>query len=114
MMVRVYIDDSKQEIEIRSLLGATRWSIYQLFLRDIFYFLAASLFVSFSVLFLIFTYTKNRLSDSELSSIIADNFQFLSLNESLFVISAIFIFIYTNSFFTIQSSVNRLNQLTND
>ncbi|MEQ1722045.1 MAG: permease-like cell division protein FtsX [Pseudobdellovibrio sp.] len=40
LMVRVYIDDSKQEIEVYSLIGATRWSIYQLFLKDIFIFLS--------------------------------------------------------------------------
>lgn len=114
LMVRVYIDDSKQEIEIYSLLGATSWSIYRLFLKDIFWFLSASLLASFTALFLLFIYLKNRLSASGLSSVISDNLHFLSLSESMFVILSLFVFIYLNSFITIRSSVNRLNQLTNE
>lgn len=114
LMVRVYIDDSKQEIEIYSLLGATRWSIYRLFLKDIFLFLSASLLASFALLFLIFTYAKTKLTVSGLSAVISENLQFLTFSESMLVIFALFIFIYLNSFITIQSSVNKLNQLNND
>lgn len=114
LMVRVYIDDSKQEVEIYSLLGATRWAIYKLFLKDIFLFLAASLLSSFGILFLIFFYIKNKLTSSGLSSVISENLHFLTFSESMYIIFALFLFIYTNSFITIQTSVNRLNQLTND
>ncbi len=114
LMVRIYIEDSKQEVEVYSLLGATRWSVYRLFLKDIFLFLSASLLTSFLVLFVLFSYFKNKLGASGLSKVISDNLHFLSLTESLVVIVALFVFIYTNSFFTIQSSVTKLNQLSND
>jgi cell division transport system permease protein len=114
LMVRVYIDDSKQEIEVYSLIGATRWSIYQIFLKDIFIFLAASLVTSFVILFLMFNYVKEKLSVSGLSATFTQNLNFLSFNESTFVIFMLFIFIYANCFFTIRSSVNRLNQISND
>jgi cell division transport system permease protein len=114
LMVRVYIDDSKQEIEVYSLIGATRWSIYQLFLKDIFIFLSTSLLTSFVILFALFNYIKNKLSVSGLSATFTQNLNFLSFNESTFVIFMLFIFIYANCFFTIQSSVNRLNQISNE
>jgi cell division transport system permease protein len=114
LMVRVYIDDSKQEIEVYSLIGATRWSIYQIFLKDIFIFLSVSLATSFVVLFILFCYVKEKLSLSGLSATFTKNLNFLSFNESTFVVFILFIFIYTNCFFTIRSSVNRLNQISND
>lgn len=114
LMLRVYIDDSKQEIEIYSLLGATRWSIYKLFLKDVFLFLTASLVVSFLLLFVAFNIIKSKLQSSGLSAIVSDNLRFLSFEESMVVVAALFIFIYVNSLFTIQTSVNKLNQLSND
>lgn len=114
LMVRVYIDDSKQEIEIYSLLGATRWSIYRLFLKDVFLFLSTSLLTSFAILFFAFTYAKTKLTASGLSMVISENIHFLTFSESMTVVFALFIFIYLNSFITIQSSVNKLNQLNND
>lgn len=114
LMVRIYIDDSKQEIEIYSLIGATRWSIYQLFLKDIFIFLSSSLMMSFVILFIAFTYIKSRLSASGLAVSFTENMRFLNFNEITFVIFMLFVFIYVNCFFTIQSSVNRLNQISNE
>ena len=114
LMVRVYIDDSQQEIEVYSLIGATRWSIYQLFLKDVFIFLTASLATSFTILFALFYYAKETLSLSGLSATFTQNLNFLSYNESAFVVFMLFIFIYANCFFTIRSSVNRLNQISHD
>ncbi len=114
LMVRVYIDDSKQEIEVYSLLGTTRWSIYKLFLKDVFIFLSASLLTSFGLLFFLYLYIKNRLSTSEFSAIAFENIRFLNFSEAMFVVFALFVFIYLNSFITIQNSVNKLNQLSND
>lgn len=114
LMVRIYIDDSKQEIEIYSLIGATRWSIYQLFLKDVFIFLCVSLVVSFVVLFAAFTYIKSKLVTSGLAETFIENMSFLSFNEITFVVFMLFVFIYVNCFLTIQSSVNRLNQISNE
>lgn len=114
LMVRTYIEDSKQEIEVYSLLGATRWSIYFYFLKDIFLFLMMSFAISFGVLFSIFSYLKSKLNIWGLSSVISDNLHFLSLKESLWVMFLFFLFVYTNSFMTIQSSVTKLNQLSHD
>lgn len=114
LMVRVYIEDSKQEIEIYSLLGVTRWSVYKLFLKDVFIFLTASLVTSFALLFLSFQIIKTKFAASGLSVMISENLRFLSFPEALFVTAALFVFIYLNSFLTIQTTVTKLNQLSND
>lgn len=114
LMVRVYIEDSKQEIEIYSLLGVTRWSVYKLFLKDVFIFLTASLATTFALLFLSFQIIKTKFASSGLSAIISENLRFLSFSEVLFVTAALFVFIYLNSFLTIQTAVSKLNQLSND
>lgn len=114
LMVRTYIEDSKQEIEVYSLLGATKWSIYSYFLKDIFVFLMMSFVISFGVLFSVFSYLKNKLNVWGLSSVISENLHFLSFKESLWVVLLFFLFVYANSFITIQSSVTKLNQLSHD
>lgn len=114
LMVRVFIEDSKQEIEVYSLLGATRWSIYRLFLRDIFVFLSASLFLSFTLLFFIFVFVRERLSSSDLASLWSGSLRFLSFGESATVAGLLFLFIYLSSFLTIRSSVSRLTPLSNE
>lgn len=114
LMVRVFIEDSKQEIEVYSLLGATRWSIYRLFLRDIFVFLASSLFVSYTLLFFIFIFIRERLAASDLASLWSESLRFLSFSESATVATLLFVFIYLSSFITIRNSVTRLTQLTNE
>lgn len=114
LMVRVFIEDSKQEIEVYSLLGATRWSIYRLFLRDIFVFLSSSLFLSFTLLFFIFIFIRERLSSSDLASLWSDSLRFLSFGESATVAGLLFVFIYCSSFLTIRNSVSRLTQLSSE
>lgn len=114
LMIRVYIEDSKQEIEVYSLLGVTRWSVYKLFLKDVFVFLTASLMTSLTILFFSFQLIKSKFASSGLSVMISENLRFLSFSEVLFVTAALFIFIYINSFLTIQTTVTKLNQLSND
>ncbi|MEK6629079.1 MAG: FtsX-like permease family protein [Bdellovibrionota bacterium] len=114
LMMRSYVEDSKQEIEVYSLLGATRWSVYRIFLKDVFLFISTSLIIAFSSVLLIFTLLKNKLNTSGLFGMISDSLHFLSLTESISIVVLLFLFIFINSFFTIQASVNKLNQLSYD
>ena len=114
LMIRAYIDDSKQEIEIYNLLGATRWSLYKLFLKDIFIFLIGSLATSIGALYVVFNYLKAHLNSAGLSQLIVSNLNFLTISEIAVLSAILFAFIYFNSFLTITSSVNRLNQISND
>lgn len=114
LMMRVYIDDAKAEIEIYNLLGATRWSIYKLYLNDLIAFVVFSLIVALGLSFLLFKYFKNFMLGSGLSKILSDNITFLQPSE-IFVLMLVFSgVILTHSFLTIYSSVNKLNQISND
>ena len=114
LMIRAYIDDSKQEIEIYNMLGATRWSLYRLFLGNIVFFIGASLLVSFASLFTMFSYFKSHVGQAGLSQMLVDNLVFLSVAEIGLLAFSVFTFIYLNSFFTVTASINRLNQISND
>lgn len=114
LMLKAYIEESKQEVEVYSLLGATRWSIYRYFLKDVSYFVFLSLLLAYIFLYLLFLVVKNVIVSSGLSSVFTENLTFLNFNEMLVVVFFILLFIYVNAYLTIQSSVNRLNQLSYD
>jgi cell division protein FtsX len=114
LMIRVYIDDSKSEIEVYNLLGATHWSIYKLYLKDLFQFLFFSLVTSVALSALFFSYAKKELSQSGLSKIVSDNLNFLNFKEAVILLFVLSASIFIHCFFTITSSVNKLNQINND
>lgn len=114
LMIRVYIDDTKSEIEVYNLLGATRWSIYKLYLSDLAQFLLLSLVVALSLTAVFFNYAQTALTQSGLSKIVADNLKFLSFREAGILLFILVASILTHCFFTITSSVNKLNQINND
>lgn len=114
LMIRVYIDDTKSEIEVYNLLGATRWSIYKLYLSDLARFLALSLIVAISLSALFFNYAKTAISQSGLSKIVSENLMFLNFREGGILLVVLVTSILAHSFFTITTSVNKLNQINND
>jgi|GEM_PF-5234741 len=114
LMLRAHIEELKQEIEVYSLLGATRWSMYHFFLKDVFIFLTSSLLIAFAAVFWAFIYLKYQLSTSILSATISDSLRFLTFAESATIIFMLFIFIFTNSFLTVRSALFRHDQLSYD
>lgn len=114
LMIRVYIDDTKSEIEVYNLLGATRWSIYKLYLYDLAQFLALSLIVAMSLSAVFFNYAKTALAQSGLSKMVSENLIFLNFREGGILLAVLVASILTHCFFTITSSVNKLNQINND
>ena len=112
--MRVYIDDSKSEIEVYNLLGATRWSIYKLYLRDLISFVSFSLIVALVFSSVLFSYFKNFLSESGLSKLVSENLVYLSPFELISLLLILLVVIFAHSFVTISSSVNKLNQINND
>ncbi len=114
LMMRVYIDDSKAEIEVYNLLGATRWSIYKLYFKDLILFVVFSVVVALVFSTILFNYFKNFLSESGLSKLISENLVYLNpleLSSLLLILASV---IFAHSFVTISSSVNKLNQINND
>ncbi|AGH94409.1 cell division protein FtsX [Pseudobdellovibrio exovorus] len=114
LMLKIYIEDSKSEIEIYSLLGATRWTIYRQFLQDIFVFISISLFTAFILSLGLFIFCKDQLAKSDLSPLLVDSLRFLSFAESASLTAILFLFIFAHIYFTVQKSVDRHNQLTNE
>lgn len=110
LMIRVYIDDSRAEIEVYSLLGATRWSIYKIFMSDVFWFLSSSLIVCYLLLIVVFGFIKNKLQHMELSVVFTDNLRFFGWPELIGLTALIFLFVLLNSFITVRQAITRLNQ----
>jgi hypothetical protein len=63
---------------------------------------------------LFFNYAKKELAQSGLSKIVSDNLNFLSLREAGILLLVLSASIFIHCFFTITSSVNKLNQINND
>lgn len=114
LMLRVYIDDSRAEIEVYSLLGATRWSIYKVYLKELLAFLSLSLLLSYAVLLGVFIYVRKLIQQSDFSSALSSNLSFFNLEELTLLSLTFFIFIFVASFFSVQKTVNRINQLLHE
>lgn len=114
LMVKVLIEDSRSEVEVFNLLGATRWSIYKIYLKDISITVALSLFLTGSISYLLFYLTRSALLQSDLGHLIGAKISYLNLTEiSLFTISVV-LFIYFISAMAMISSLNKLSHLTYD
>lgn len=114
LMLRVYIDDSRSEIEVYSLLGATRWSIYKVYLKELSAFLSLSLLLSYAILLGLFIYISKLLHRSELSSALTGQLKFFNFSDLALLSFVFFVFIFAASFFSVQKTVNRINQQLHD
>lgn len=114
LMVKVLIEDSKSEVEVFNLLGATRWAIYKIYLKDIALTILLSLVLTFVMSYLILFSIKSALLQSELGRLIGERFSFLSVQESLIFVIAVVAFIYFISVISMVSSLNKLSHLTYD
>lgn len=114
LMVKVLIEDSRAEIEVFNLLGATRWSIYKIYLKDISYTVALSLILTGTVSYILFYLTRAALLRSDLGQFVGSRLSFLSFQElSLFTIS-VAAFVYLISMISMISSLNKVSHLTYD
>ena len=114
LMVRVLIDDSKAEIEVFNLLGATRWSIYKIYLKDLTITVLGSLAITFGVTYALFYASKASILQSEAGRFWGGKFLFLNVQESAIFMSIVLIFIYAISLNYMISSLNKLSHLTYD
>lgn len=114
LMVKVLIEDSRAEIEVFNLLGATRWSIYKIYLKDISYTVALSLILTGTLSYLLFYFARSALIHSELGQFVGARISYLSLQEfALFTIS-VASFVYLISLGSMISSLNKVSHLTYD
>ena len=109
LMVRSWVDESKNEIEVYSLIGATRWLIYGKYLRQYLFFFLLSLLGSIFLCFGLFYILKNKFLVSQGFVFIADNLQFLTEVEILIILSMLFVFVFTGAALSLKSTMQRLS-----
>ncbi len=114
LMVRVLIDDSKAEIEVFNLLGATRWSIYKIYLKELSVTVTISLIITLGATYGLFFAAKSAVLESEMGRFFGDRLVFLTFQESIIFILAVLAFIYMISLNSMISSLKKLSHLTYD
>lgn len=114
LMTRVYIDDSKSDIEVYNLIGATKWRIYKVFFADLFKFLLFGLIASYAASFIFFNTMKSQIQKTNLLPLFVNEFSFLNTKESLVLFGLVLVVFLGHAFYTISSSINSLNQIQND
>lgn len=114
LMVKVLIEDSKAEVEVFNLLGATRWSIYKIYLKDLSVTVALSLILTFTSSYFLFFSAKTAFIQSEFGQLFGERLVFLSLKEASIFIITVLIFIYIISLGSMTSSLKKLSHLTYD
>ena len=114
LMVRILIDDAKTELEVYNLIGATRWFLYKMFLKQIVIFTAVSLGLSYAIVYGLYSYLKHFYLIKNMSAYLAERLVFLSSNEFLFFGVLVFTFILLSSFIALKTTIRRLNQFAYD
>lgn len=114
LMVKVLIEDSRAEIEVFNLLGATRWSIYKIYLKDISYTVILSLMLTGAISYLLFIATKTALLRTDLGQFIGNRLMFLNFFELSVFTMAVAAFVYLISVISMVSSLTKVSHLTYD
>lgn len=112
LLLKVYIDESRADIEVYTLLGATRWSIYRIFLSDLLQILLGGSALTLALSLILFKLLRNYLIQAGLSSNLVENLQFLNFKEATIFFVFLFVCILSQSFYTIRSSLHGLNKLS--
>ncbi len=109
LMVRSLVDESKNEIEVLSLVGATRWLIYKKNLMQLLYIFLLSLILSICISFSIFYFFKNYFLLNQGFYFIASSLKFLTATEVIFVLTALFVFVMTGASLSLRATLQRLS-----
>lgn len=108
-MVSSLIEESKQEIEVYSLVGATRWHIYMKFFRQIAYFHIISLVIALLLSVGVFFTIKKYLLQNQGFLFISDSLAFFSPGEGFVFLVLLTLFIFSGAFLALNSSLRKLN-----
>ena len=110
LMIRVMIEDLKPEIDVYQLVGATKWFIYKRFIKQISLLILLSLGISLCTVYGLFYYFKEIYFKNEISQLLTEKMIFFKPNELAFFISIILIIVLASSFFSMQTTLKKLNQ----
>lgn len=109
LMVRSLVDESRGEIEVLSLIGATRWLIYAKYLRQFLYFFSLSLVLSVLLSYLVYYFFKNKFLFGQGFHFVASSLQFLTAAEVMAVLLTLFVFVMTGASLSLRSTLKRLS-----
>lgn len=109
LMARSLVEESKTEIEVLSLIGATRWFIYKNNLLPFLYIFGLSAGISTVITFATYFYFKNRFFLEQGFGFLAENIRFLNVPEVLSLISILFLFVICGAVLSLKSAVQRLS-----
>lgn len=109
LMVRSLVDESKNEIEVLSLIGATRWLIYRKYLKQFLFFFSLSLLLSVLLSYLVFFVFKNNFLTGQGFNYVAASLQFLSFLETAGVLAILFVFVISGASLSLRSTLQRLS-----
>lgn len=114
LMVKVLVEDSRAEVEVFNLLGATRWSIYKIYIKDISLTVLLSLAMTFTITYGLYFVTRSTLLQSEFGRFVGERIYFLNPQEIATFVVAVIAFVYSISVVSMVSSLNKLSHLTYD
>jgi len=109
LMARSLVEESKTEIEVLSLIGATRWFIYKNNLLPFFYIFGLSAAISTGLTFATYFYFKNRFFLSQGFGFLAENIRFLDTTEVLSLVMLLFLFVICGAVLSLKSAIQRLS-----
>lgn len=109
LMARSLVEESKTEIEVLSLIGATRWFIYKNNLLPFLYIFLLSSGLSLVTAFATFYYFKNRFFIDQGFSFLSSNIRFLDSLEILYLLSILFFFVISGAVLSLKSAIQRLS-----
>lgn len=109
LMARSLVEESKTEIEVLSLIGATRWFIYKNNLLPFFYIFGLSAAISTVVTFATYYYFKHRFFLAQGFGFLAENIRFLDTPEVLSLVCILFFFVICGAVLSLKSAIQRLS-----
>ncbi len=112
LMIRVSIEEARSEIEIYSLIGATRWTIYRLFLNEIFILIAITICCALVFEYGLFAYLKNIYLKKAALSFVSEQMIYLNSQEILALCLSMMTLVVVSSFFALSGSMNKISSLS--
>ena len=107
-MVSSLVEESKQEIEVYSLVGATHWDIYKKFFRQIGYFHIISMTLTLVLSVLVFFVIKNYFLKAQGFLFISESISYFNFTEGFLFLLMITAFVFLGAYLAMNTSLRKL------
>ncbi len=112
LILKILLNEANDEIEIYTLLGATKWYLYKYFLIDPIVVILSATAISGLFSYIIYKYMMTALADSLMSQNVIQQFQFSSMTELLTVFALFLFFSFFQIFYTVQKKHQSVNKIS--